>query len=684
MLDLPSSLPPDLRARLREAPDPLFDAFDREAPCRPRPLPEALRRRVDPTSSRRRGEPRARASSGLPASRALPPESGGGDAAGEGNCLSKATIPALALLFALLGQAACGDEAPAPVAGDAVLVQLRDPLILPAWSLPDDGGTPLLPIDSIGPDSAPPLWRVPVPPGLDARAYAASLGADPAVETSEAIGFYAPLARTPDDPRFADQWALPAIGAPGAWDATQGDRAVTVAVLDDGLALAHPDLAANLWTNPDPDAEDDGEGFADDLHGASFVGGVAGGDPSPDLSSSAPWHGTEVAGAIAAVGDNAAGIAGVAWRASLMGVRALGAQGGRSDDLLRALDYAGTRGARVINASWAGPRSALLEQAIARASQGGALVVAAAGNEGAPSPGFPASVDGALSVAALEPALGLAGFSNADALLAAPGVAILTTSGPDGYARADGTSLAAGLVSGAAALLFAARPRATAAEVNRALLAGAIAVPGVKAGRLDANRALASLESVAAAEPASLLVSNPRLELSGDDLTPPRLRTLAIRSGSGEPIAVSIASSASWLQVSRASFITPGRTRVSIDPRGLAAGDHQAQLSIASTSGPAIQVQVLFHQGPRSRAAALGAGCSAGNDGLIQIRRGSVCTLLAPGANLDARAPAIAWTLPDGTLRRGDRLTAFFPQRGGFSLQVGSGGDLDTLALAVE
>src|SRR4051794_22773686 len=122
------------------------------------------------------------------------------------------------------------------------------------------------------------------------------------------------------DPERASQWALQGdspMGAASAWaQITGGD--VTVAVVDTGVDLTHPDLLPNLWTNPGEipgnGVDDDGDGFVDDVHGADFFDHD--GDPSDDNG-----HGTHVAGIVAARGGNGIGIAGVAWRARIMAVK---------------------------------------------------------------------------------------------------------------------------------------------------------------------------------------------------------------------------------------------------------------------------------------------------------------------------------------------------------------------------
>ncbi|HEU4976077.1 MAG TPA: S8 family serine peptidase [Baekduia sp.] len=253
---------------------------------------------------------------------------------------------------------------------------------------------------------------------------------------------------TPDDPGFSLEWGLQNtgqavdgssggipgldIGAPAAWDLATGTAGTVVAVIDSGVAYDHPDLAPNVWTNAAEIAgngiDDDGNGKADDVQGWDFVDG----DNTPwDLND----HGTHVAGTIAARGNNGIGIAGVAWTASIMPVRALDASGSGTDaDIAQAMDYAADNGARVVNLSLGGPG---WSQAMSDAITGhpGTLFVVAAGNESSDddtTPSYPCSYTAAnvVCVAATDSRDALASFSNYGATsvdLAAPGVGIYST-----------------------------------------------------------------------------------------------------------------------------------------------------------------------------------------------------------------------------------------------------------------
>ncbi|MCP4964789.1 MAG: S8 family serine peptidase [bacterium] len=292
------------------------------------------------------------------------------------------------------------------------------------------------------------------------------------------------------DPYYPTQWALENDGdavdpwpmnadadidAPESWHRTRG-AGVVVAVIDSGTDITHPDLADNIWRNPREvcgnGTDDDANGYIDDCVGWDF----ANGDASVDDHVG---HGTHIAGIIAAEADNGIGVAGVAYEANVM-VLKIGDGTPALSAAIEAIAYAVYNGARVINASWAvdDPAAApYLETALTAAADAGVLVVTGAGNEPVDidaSPIYPASssLSNVIVVGASTPTddpASWSGYGQQTVDLFAPGEYIISTV-PGGYGVYSGTSMAAPMVSGAAALLWAATPGATYAEVKGALL----------------------------------------------------------------------------------------------------------------------------------------------------------------------------------------------------------------------
>jgi hypothetical protein len=251
--------------------------------------------------------------------------------------------------------------------------------------------------------------------------------------------YFAAAAQLPNGQDYSDQWGLPKIGVPAAWNVTMGSPAVVVAIVDSGVDATHPDLREQM------------------LAGYDFVNNDA--EPADDNG-----HGTRMAGIVAAETFNGLGIAGIAPHCKLMPVKVLGAGGqGAYSTIANGITYAADHGARVINLSLAGTAdSSVLQSAVDYATARGAVVVAAAGNYGTGDPVYPAAYANAVAVAASDENDAIASFSNYGSWvsLAAPGVDIMTTnwsaSGMFEYAGSSGTSPAAAFASGAFALLFSA------------------------------------------------------------------------------------------------------------------------------------------------------------------------------------------------------------------------------------
>lgn len=337
-----------------------------------------------------------------------------------------------------------------------------------------------------------PIHRLQLAAGDNIATKLAALRADPNVLYAEP-DYVLRADRMPNDPLFSRQWGLnnvsmPSadVSAPEAWSQTTGDDNVVIAVIDTGVDYTHPDLAANMWTNPgeipDNRLDDDGNGYIDDYRGWNFstfdaMLGLPADDPM-DYNG----HGTHCAGVIGAVGNNSVGVAGVNWKVKIMPVNFLGYFGmGFTSDAILALEYAWQNGAKVSNNSWGGGAySQALRDAIEVAGLNGHLFVAAAGNTGTDNdaiPHYPSSYDlpYVVAVAATDSSDLLADFSCYGALsvdLAAPGVNVLSTYPGSQYVNMDGTSMATPFVSGAAALLLSRNATLDPLGIKRVLLQG--------------------------------------------------------------------------------------------------------------------------------------------------------------------------------------------------------------------
>ncbi|WP_157264023.1 S8 family peptidase [Azohydromonas aeria] len=329
---------------------------------------------------------------------------------------------------------------------------------------------------------------------------------------------------TPTDSRYAQQWDLfettAGMNLPTAWDKSTG-AGVVVAVIDTGVR-PHADLKANLLAGYDfvtntTTANDGGGRDADPADPGDWT--TAGLCYSGSAASSS-WHGTHVAGTIAAVTGNAVGVAGVAFGAKVLPVRALGRCGGYTSDIADAMVWAAggsvagvpanANPARVLNLSLGGSGSCgvTYQNAINAARARGAVVVVAAGNANTNATGsVPANCTGVVTVAAVNRSGGKASYSNYGAVvdLAAPGgdsgAGILstlnagtTTPGADSYAAYMGTSMATPHVAGVAALMLSRNPSLTPDEVEARLKASVRPFPAACSqcgtGLLDANMAV--------------------------------------------------------------------------------------------------------------------------------------------------------------------------------------------------
>lgn len=357
----------------------------------------------------------------------------------------------------------------------------------------------------------------------------------------------------PNDTYFNanDLWGMFNVNAPAAWDEAQG-QGVTVAVIDTGVDLGHPDLSPNIWVNggetPNNNIDDDSNSYVDDVNGWDFPYN----DKNPN---DAFGHGTHVAGTVAAVGNNSLGVVGLAYKSRIMAVKGLPDGGsGPTGNLAKAIVYAAMNGADVINNSWGGgakytANQQLVEDAVNLAHAYGVVIVSSAGNDyQADVMGkYPANVKKSLAVSAFKRNNTISSYSNIGHKIdvaapggqggntppsLTPGNDILSTT-PQSSALANygyptvndgngnkwmslaGTSMAAPHVSALAALLIQVHPAWTNEAIRQAIRQTATDVsnPGFDKesgyGLINAAKAVSPVTFGSKAPP-SALITEPR------------------------------------------------------------------------------------------------------------------------------------------------------------------------------
>ncbi|MDS4026505.1 MAG: S8 family peptidase [Candidatus Contendobacter sp.] len=315
----------------------------------------------------------------------------------------------------------------------------------------------------------------------------------------------------PNDPFYQYQWHYPQINLPQAWDVTTGANTI-VAVIDTGVVLSHPDLQGQLVAGydfiKDPATAGDGDGI----------------DPNPDDpgdhydNGSSSFHGTHVTGTIAAATNNGVGVAGVAFGAKVMPLRALGIGGGYDYDIEQAVRFAaglandsGTvppQRADVINMSIGGTGFSPGSQDVYdQARAAGVVVVAAAGNDGIDEKNYPAAFTGVIAVGAVDINKARAPYSNFGSWISvvAPGGntsqdvngdgkpdGVLSTAASDSsgtrvdnYQIWQGTSMATPHMAGVIALMKAVAPSLTPQTIANLLTSGALTDDLGTAGKDD-------------------------------------------------------------------------------------------------------------------------------------------------------------------------------------------------------
>jgi len=445
--------------------------------------------------------------------------------------------------------------------------------------------------------------------------------------------------RTPDDDFYPSQWHYPIINLPAAWDISTGDDRspgdqVIVAVIDTGILPEHPDLQGQLVAGydfiRDPATAADGDGI----------------DPDPtdagdrEFAGASSFHGTHVAGTVAAASDNGAGVAGVAWGARIMPIRALGVGGGSTFDVMQGIAFAagldndsGTfpaQPADVINLSLGSTFFSQMEEDFIRdevvcldvdpaVDCPRIIVIASAGNENTATPSYPAAYDGVISVAATTISNGRAPYSNFGSTVdvAAPGGnnstdangdgigdGVISTLADDsdpnellfGYATLTGTSMSAPHVAGVAALMKDVYPALTAGEFEGALVAGLLTddlgTPGrddqFGHGLINAQKAvlwaLDQFDGSGGALPPILSASVSTLDF-GTFTTELDLNVRNVGTGSIDVTPALFGPAPAWLSLTPTgtSTITAGQSTtytLTVDRSGLPDGDYSQTLRL--------------------------------------------------------------------------------------------------------
>jgi subtilisin family serine protease len=364
---------------------------------------------------------------------------------------------------------------------------------------------------------------------------------------------------TPNDKGWTDQWGPRLVSAPRAWEVTRGSQSVTVAILDTGVDGTHPDLRGSVVGGYDVINQD---AVAEDAHG----------------------HGTAVAGVIGARTNNGEGQAGLCWTCSLLAIRVLGADGfGTTSTIAEGIVRAADAGARVLNLSLGGNATTETQsEAVAYALARGAVVVAAAGNDGQDKTLYPAANAGVIGVAATDERDRLYGWSNRGSAVrvAAPGC----NTAPllhGAYTYFCGTSAATPVVAGIVALLLSVDPTFTSAEIEHALQRSAVPVPGLTFGRVDAARTLEAL-----AGPRTRFATTGRVARSG---------------GRSYPITAGLGTVDATLRVRGPSRVT--LALVGADGRTLEVTSGTGELRVRQLVGP--HTYVLRVSAPRGTSYAL-------------------------------------------------------------------------------
>lgn len=445
--------------------------------------------------------------------------------------------------------------------------------------------------------------------------------------------------RVPNDALYRYQWDYLLMKLPQAWDVTVGDANVLVAVVDTGVLLSHPDLQGKLVEGydfvGDTNVSLDGDGYDSNPD-----------DPGDQNRGGSTFHGTHVSGTIGALTNNAKGIAGISWLTKIMPLRVLGKGGaGKDYDIEQAIRFAAglsnasgalpRKRADVINLSLGGPTiSSGFQKAIDDIRKAGVIVVAAAGNDGTSTAIYPASLNGVISVSAVDINKERASYSNygKNVDITAPGGdnstadvngdgypdQILSTRGDDeystiqfDYAFSMGTSMASPHIAGVLALMKAANPNLTPQDADNLISNGEITEDlGLRGrddnfgyGLIDAQKAIlaaSQLQGGVITQPAAQLVtSHNSLNLGLSDTN---IRVTFSNGGGGTLQIQNIyEDSNGFLTISPLAVDTNrlGDYEVTVNRNSLGRGTHTATITVV-TNVNTLRIPVMLQVGDQS------------------------------------------------------------------------------------
>jgi serine protease len=430
---------------------------------------------------------------------------------------------------------------------------------------------------------------------------------------------------TPNDPQSGSQYHLSLIKAFDAWDVSQGNESIVIGIVDSGGDVDHPDLASQLFidaTEPIDGLDNNDDGYVDNNKGWDFSGDDASlinqpgflGDNNPSIiKGGIHSHGTWVAGCASAATDNGTGISGVGFKTKLLFTKHLAdnepeAATNYSSNTYQGILYAATHGAKIINCSWGGSTaSAVYQDIISYVTLDlGCLVVAAAGNGGTTTPVYPAAYEYVLSIGNTNSNDIAAPFTTYGNTIdmTAPGVGVLTTGFNDVYENKSGTSISAPVVSGAAALVWAANPTYTALQVGEQLRVSAdpiiYANSDVKyqnklgSGRLDIKNAL-TLQSPSIRASKPVIVSD-----DGNPPDPGQSASLYFDftnylKSTSSGLEISISSTSTFLTITK-STINPGIISENTTMRN-ALDPFMLTLSSATPLNTTMEVLITYRDG---------------------------------------------------------------------------------------